>query len=72
MFHCIHLCFLTTSVVGKSIGNAYSTPAIESGDLNFKNPHRDSELSNKQTVKKLTLWEKRAVDKSAWIKAWVG
>ena len=40
-----------------------------SRDRNFKNPHRNNELSNKQPVKKLNLWEKTAVDKSAWIKS---
>ena len=34
-----------------------------SGEPNFK-------LMTKQTVKKLNIWEKTAVDKSAWIKAW--
>ena len=43
-----------------------------SGDLNFKNPHRDNELNSNQTVKKLNLWRKTAwiKDKSASIKAW--
>ena len=41
------------------------------GDLTFKHPHKDSEVSNNQTVKKLNLWEKTAVDKNAWIKACV-
>ena len=40
-----------------------------SGDLNFKNPHGYHELSNNQTVKKLNLQRKTALDKSAWIKA---
>ena len=37
----------------------------------FQNPHRDGELSNQQLVKKLNLWGKTAVDKSAWINAYV-
>ena len=41
------------------------------GDLTFKHPHKDSEVSNNQTVKKLNLWEKTAVDKNARIKACV-
>ena len=28
------------------------------GDLNFRKPHGDNELSNRQTVKKLNLWGK--------------
>ena len=27
-------------------------------------------MHNKQTIKKLNLWSKVAVDKSAWIKTW--
>ena len=41
-----------------------------SGDLNFKNPPGDHELSNNKKVKKLNLWRKTAVNKSTWIKAW--
>ena len=32
----------------------------------------DPNLLTHQTVKKLNLWEKTAIDKSAWIKAWTG
>ena len=39
-----------------------------SGGLHLKNLHGDNELSNKQTVKKMNLWRKTSVDKSAWIK----
>ena len=35
-----------------------------SGGLNFKNLRGDNELSNKQTVKKLNLWRKTAVNKN--------
>ena len=34
--------------------------------LTMEAPHGDSKL--KQTIKKLNLWGKTAVDKSAWIK----
>ena len=48
-----------------------------SGELNFKNfptcVHYGgaSRRCTKHTVKKLNLWGKMAVDKSAWMKAWV-
>ena len=41
-----------------------------SGDLHFQNPYKYNELSNKQSVKKLNLWRKTAVGKSALINAW--
>ena len=41
----------------------------QSGDPNFKN-FPLSVLLAQQTLKKLKLWEKTAVEKSAWIKAW--
>ena len=41
-----------------------------SGDPNFKN-FLLSALLTQQTVKKLNFWKKTAVEKSAWIKAWL-
>ena len=38
----------------------------------FKKHHRDSELSNNQTVKKQNLWGKMTVDKSVCIKGCLG
>ena len=40
----------------------------QSGDPNFKN-FPLSALLTQQTLKKLNLWEKAAVEKIAWIKA---
>ena len=54
IFHSVHLFnFVTTSAVGKSVGNAFSSKSVEP---NFKNYHGDSELNSKQTAKKLDLW----------------
>ena len=51
----------------------------QSVDLNFKhfpfNVYYSAILRNhcaKQTLKKLNLWGKADVDRSAWIKAWQG
>ena len=41
----------------KSVGNVFSSD-LDGGDLNFRKPHGDSELRNKQRVKKLNLWGK--------------
>ena len=35
-------------------------------DLNFKNPHRDNELSNMQRVNKLNLWRNMPAFGSTW------